>query len=178
MIFLAVACEPVNMIFATSSFSTIAAPTSPAPLTVLRIPAGKTSFISRTISSVPIVVCSEGLSTTVLPMRSAGMTCQIAIISGQFHGVIAPTTPRGRRCNSSRRVSSSKTTSSGISSESGTCVHPSTASISNIAPGPASGLPCSRTIHSARYVWFWAKTSTRPMSVSTRSLSVFDAQLG
>ena len=33
---------------------------------------------------------SEGLTTTVLPMRSAGAICQMVIIIGQFHGPIAP----------------------------------------------------------------------------------------
>ena len=38
---------------------------------------------------------SEGLTTTVLPMRSDGAICQMVIIIGQFHGPIAPTTPSG-----------------------------------------------------------------------------------
>ena len=39
---------------------------------------------------------SEGLTTTVLPIRSEGATCQMVIIIGQFQGPIAPTTPTGR----------------------------------------------------------------------------------
>ena len=39
---------------------------------------------------------SEGLTTTVLPIRRAGAICQTVIIIGQFHGPIAPTTPIGR----------------------------------------------------------------------------------
>ncbi len=42
------------------------------------------------------VVYSLGFCTTVLPIRSAGAICQHAMIVGQFHGVIAPTTPIGR----------------------------------------------------------------------------------
>ena len=41
-------------------------------------------------------VYSLGLMTTVLPIRKGGAICQVAIIIGQFHGVIAPTTPMGR----------------------------------------------------------------------------------
>ena len=40
-------------------------------------------------------VYSEGLTTTVLPMRRDAATCQTVIIMGQFHGPIAPTTPSG-----------------------------------------------------------------------------------
>lgn len=69
------------------------APTSPGPLTVLTTPAGSTSAIRRTSSSVPIEVYSEGLMTTVLPARIDGMICQMAISSGQFHGATAATTP-------------------------------------------------------------------------------------
>jgi hypothetical protein len=39
----------------------------------------------------------------VLPHASAGAIFQTAIISGKFHGVMAPTTPMG-----SRRVSASR----------------------------------------------------------------------
>ena len=42
------------------------------------------------------MVYSLGFCTTVLPIRSEGAIYQVAMISGQFHGVIAPTTPIGR----------------------------------------------------------------------------------
>ena len=45
--------------------------------------------------SVDSGVYGDGLITTVLPARIAGMMCQMAIITGQFHGVIEPTTPIG-----------------------------------------------------------------------------------
>ena len=48
-------------------------------------------IIASTLSGVN----SDGLTTTVLPIRSAGAICQMPIISGQFHGPIAPTTPTG-----------------------------------------------------------------------------------
>ena len=40
---------------------------------------------------------SDGLSTTELPVASAGPSFQQAIISGKFHGTMAATTPTGSR---------------------------------------------------------------------------------
>ena len=40
---------------------------------------------------------SDGLSTSELPAASAGPIFQAAMISGKFHGTIAPTTPIGSR---------------------------------------------------------------------------------
>ncbi len=37
----------------------------------------------------------DGLMTTVLPVRMAGIRCQQAIITGQFQGVMEATTPMG-----------------------------------------------------------------------------------
>ena len=39
---------------------------------------------------------SDGLTTTVQPAASAGAIFQVASISGEFHGVIAATTPTAR----------------------------------------------------------------------------------
>ena len=36
-----------------------------------------------------------GVHTTVLPAASAGAISSAAMVSGQFHGVITPYTPRG-----------------------------------------------------------------------------------
>ena len=38
---------------------------------------------------------SDGLTTTVLPAASAGASFHAISISGEFHGVIATTTPSG-----------------------------------------------------------------------------------
>ena len=38
-----------------------------------------------------------GLKTTVSPHTSAGAIFQLGMAIGKFHGVIAPTTPTGRR---------------------------------------------------------------------------------
>ncbi len=65
--------------------------------------------------SVFIGVNSEGLFITVFPMRSAGIMCQIAIINGQFQGVIDPTTPIALRRPSMRLFGESSYTSTGIS---------------------------------------------------------------
>ena len=42
-------------------------------------------------------VCGSGLRTTALPSASAGATTRIPSTLGEFHGVIAPTTPTGIR---------------------------------------------------------------------------------
>ncbi len=42
-------------------------------------------------------VYSLGLITTVLPAASAGAIFDVVSVSGEFHGVIAPTTPSGSR---------------------------------------------------------------------------------
>ena len=48
---------------------------------------------------------SAGFSTTELPAASAGPSFHAAIISGKFHGTIAPTTPIGSRWTSARTSS-------------------------------------------------------------------------
>ena len=40
---------------------------------------------------------SDGFRTIVQPAASAGATLQAIWLSGQFHGVIMPTTPTGSR---------------------------------------------------------------------------------
>ncbi len=113
--FLPVEAEPVNTILPMPSCDDIAAPMVSSPAMPLTTPAGSTSFISSIIRSVDSGVYGEGLFTTVLPARIAGMMCQIAISTGQFHGVIEPTTPIGRRCNSMRPSLLSWITFTGIS---------------------------------------------------------------
>ena len=44
-----------------------------------------------------MLVCSAGLTTTELPIASAGATFQANIWVGKFHGITAPTTPIGSR---------------------------------------------------------------------------------
>ncbi len=42
-------------------------------------------------------VSSAGFNTTVQPQASAGAIFHMPIMSGKFHGTIAPTTPMGSR---------------------------------------------------------------------------------
>ena len=72
---------------------------------MLRTPAGTTSRRISPSLSVESGVYGEGLSTIVFPASSAGAIFQIASITGKFHGVIAPTTPNGRRRTSMRAAS-------------------------------------------------------------------------
>src|SRR5918998_202524 len=44
-----------------------------------------------------IEVVGAGVQTTAFPQASAGATASAAMVYGQFHGVITPTTPRGTR---------------------------------------------------------------------------------
>ena len=65
--------EPVNATLSTSPCSTTARPVSPAPVTMLTTPGGRSACwqISANSSAVSGVV-SAGLRTTVLPVASAG----------------------------------------------------------------------------------------------------------
>ena len=75
---------------------TSAWPVSPAPVTMLTTPGGRSACwqISANSSAVSGVV-SAGLSTTVLPAASAGAIFQASISSGKFHGMTWPATPSG-----------------------------------------------------------------------------------
>src|SRR5207302_1528096 len=75
--------------------------TAPGPTTTLSTPGGRpASFISSTNRMVESGVVLAGLATTVLPTASAGAILFASRVSGKFHGMIAPTTPRGRRTTS------------------------------------------------------------------------------
>ncbi|MNC69629.1 hypothetical protein D3C75_1203430 [compost metagenome] len=82
-IFWPVAMSPVSDTMRTSGCSTSGAPTlSPRPQTMLMTPRGKSSLASSARRRAVSGVCSEGLSTTVLPAASTGAIFQAAIISG------------------------------------------------------------------------------------------------
>ena len=91
--------EPVSVITRTSGWRTIRSPTvPPPPWTMLTTPFGMpASASSSTKRSASAGVSVAGLSTTVLPQTSAGISFQDGIATGKFHGVIAPTTPIGWR---------------------------------------------------------------------------------
>ena len=89
--------EPVNTITSISIDSDIASPTvSPRPVTTFSTPGGSpASCASSHMRSSDSDALSPGLITTELPQASAGPSFQAPIISGKFHGMIAPTTPTG-----------------------------------------------------------------------------------
>ena len=83
----------------TSGCFTSASPaSSPSPFTRL-----KTPFGSPASSKIPAHsdaesgVNSAGLSTTVLPVASAGPSFHDSSMNGVFHGVMSPATPIGLR---------------------------------------------------------------------------------
>jgi hypothetical protein len=47
-------------------------------------------------------VDGAGVHTTVLPQASAGASTSAGMVYGQFHGVMRPSTPSGRRNSSTR----------------------------------------------------------------------------
>ena len=98
--FLPVSTEPVKLILRGTGCVVMKAPRSSPPLTMLTTPGGKTSRSSSPTFSVVSGVYGDGLSTSVLPARSAGAIFQKARVSGKFHGVMAATTPSGRRASS------------------------------------------------------------------------------
>src|SRR5206468_4087190 len=90
---------PVKEILSTSGWRTRAAPAvDPPPATTLNAPAGKPASSASSAKSRAVSGVSEaGFSTTVQPAASAGANFQLAMLSGKFHGTIAPTTPTGSR---------------------------------------------------------------------------------
>ena len=57
-------------------------------------PASRASSPKR---NAPSGVTSDGFRTMVQPAANAGAIFHMAIISGTFHGTMAPTTPTGSR---------------------------------------------------------------------------------
>ena len=96
---LPVAVDPVNATLSTPECAASVAPTSrERPVTTLTTPGGKPACsTSSANASVDAGACSDGLTTTVQPAASAGASFQVISSSGEFHGVIAATTPTGSR---------------------------------------------------------------------------------
>jgi hypothetical protein len=64
----------------------------------LTTPGGKPAWsISSAKPRVEAGECSDGLITTVHPAARAGASFHVISSSGEFHGVIAATTPTGSR---------------------------------------------------------------------------------
>ena len=89
--------EPVKETMSTPGWREMASPTvGPSPLTRLNTPFGTpaSSIASAKMMALSGAI-SEGFSTMVQPAASAGATLHMIWLSGQFHGVIMPTTPIG-----------------------------------------------------------------------------------
>src|SRR5919202_5356741 len=96
----ATACVP--------GFTATSSPTSPpGPVTRLKTPAGRSASTRHSASATAETdVVGAGTQTTAFPDASAGASASAGIVYGQFHGVITPTTPRGRRYASTRFAAS------------------------------------------------------------------------
>ena len=107
--------DPVKEIISTSGCTESCEPTpTPSPFTRLNTPAGTPA--ASTISANrrdDRGAISDGFSTIVQPVISAGIAFRVTWFIGQFHGVIMPTTPIGslmirvpalpfRRCSHSK----------------------------------------------------------------------------
>ena len=94
-----VAVEPVNATLSTPGWAASAAPRSRLdPATTLNTPGGKPASSSTWAkASVDAGECSEGFTTNVQPAARAGASLNVISSSGEFHGVMAPTTPTGSR---------------------------------------------------------------------------------
>src|SRR6202035_4743212 len=92
-----VAVEPVNAILSTPGCDASAAPVSgPQPVTTLMTPGGKpASANSFANASVEVGVWSLGLTTNVQPAARPAASFHVSSSNGEFHGVMAPTTPIG-----------------------------------------------------------------------------------
>jgi hypothetical protein len=63
----------------------------------LSTPAGRNSWQIAAIIKAASGASSAAFSTSVLPAQSAGAIFNAPSKTGAFHGMIAPTTPRGSR---------------------------------------------------------------------------------
>ena len=90
-----VAVPPVKDTMRTPGCCTSGLPMrDPSPVTTLRMPGGTpASSAMRPSSRAGDDVTSDGLRMTALPAASAGATFCASMVSGEFHGVIASTTP-------------------------------------------------------------------------------------
>ena len=92
------ASEPVKWTAATRSSAASAPAVAAAPGTTRQHvgrDAGGVEQVARAIATA--VARSDGFQTTALPATNAGSHFQAGVTSGTFHGVIAATTPTGRR---------------------------------------------------------------------------------
>ena len=76
---------------------TRASPTSAPPTTICSSPSGRPASRKTASNIAPPMtgVCGSGFRTTAFPSARAGATTRMPRTLGEFHGVIAPTTPTG-----------------------------------------------------------------------------------
>ena len=91
------AVPPVKAMRLTSGWRTSASPTiEPLPGSTLRMPGGTPAASAMRASSMAMRgVISAGLTTMAQPAANAGAIFCASLAMGEFHGVIAPTTPSG-----------------------------------------------------------------------------------
>ena len=94
-----VAVEPTKPTPSTSGWPATSSPTSaPGPVTRLTAPGGRSASAMHSMSATEITLVEDaGVQTTVLPPARAGAISSVAMVSGQFQGVITAYTPRGTR---------------------------------------------------------------------------------
>ena len=99
------AVDPVNETTGMFGSVTRASPTSAPPTTTWSKPSGRPASANTAANIAPPTtgVWGSGLSTTALPRARAGATTRMPSTLGEFHGVIAPTTPTGTRRTIERR---------------------------------------------------------------------------
>jgi hypothetical protein len=99
-----VAVEPMKATASVPGWRAISSPTTgPGPVTRLSTPGGRSASARQPArATADTAVDGAGVQTTVFPLASAGAMSSAGIVYGQFHGVITPTTPRGRRTSSAR----------------------------------------------------------------------------
>src|SRR5664280_454270 len=165
--FLPVSMDPVKLILRGTGCPVIHAPSSSPPLTTLSTPGGITPRRSSATFRVVSGVNGEGLSTRVLPASSAGAIFQNARVSGKFHGVMAPTTPIGRRTTSTRASASSWMTCGGVSRLAKYWHQMAEANTSMLAS--PSGFPCSAVSTGASSPEEARSTSAMANSVARRA---------
>ena len=94
-----VTVEPTKPTPLTSGWPAISSPTTgPGPVTRFTAPGGRSASARHSISFTETAeVEGAGAHTTVFPPASAGAISSVAIVSGQFQGVMRAYTPRGTR---------------------------------------------------------------------------------
>src|SRR3954468_18981160 len=87
---------PVNDTMSMSDSTSAWPASAPDPVTTLNTPGGKpASSTASANASTASGSCGAGLTTTVLPIASAGATLPAMLVSGKLYGVMQATTPTG-----------------------------------------------------------------------------------